>query len=386
MVMIANRHACPNISHRPATSHPQIAPAEYATWIKTHDHIQPNTTKVQRQKSKLSASYRPQLKESSLTPESAGAVKAHRPTSELTDWRPTVSEIDSAENPPKNTCEEDLSRLHTAHIHPNARPALHRPVSAPPLSNPSSIPSTPASLTESAPTAPKIRRSLSERFSSSTQKTVSGIQWLKNIFSARKKIQSNQSIQSNQTENTEVTQKQGKKRGGLAAFFFPLVRKPSVQIEPSSTSCKMPVFTTGSRLATHVEHAIYHLSNRKLNSTNPRRSLHDQVLITNFMFWYRSVNRANVRSKYTNHQAMLYSRRRASAADVPPHHRPCATQPSRRKNDRYKPVPNIQYTKPIAPSPRKIPTRTKLSNDYGDYIINGEEDVLDIYYKNRISR
>jgi hypothetical protein len=42
-----------------------------------------------------------------------------------------------------------------------------------------------------------------------------------------------------------------------------------------------------TRLPIHTERAIYRLSHMKL--TNPRRPLHDQVTISNLMFWYLSV-------------------------------------------------------------------------------------------------
>ncbi|KAI9491647.1 hypothetical protein BDB00DRAFT_930228 [Zychaea mexicana] len=41
------------------------------------------------------------------------------------------------------------------------------------------------------------------------------------------------------------------------------------------------------RLPIHVERAVYRLSHMKL--TNPRRPLHQQVLISEFMFWYLSI-------------------------------------------------------------------------------------------------
>lgn len=41
------------------------------------------------------------------------------------------------------------------------------------------------------------------------------------------------------------------------------------------------------RLPLHIERAIYHLSHVKL--TNPKRPLHHQVMISNFMFWYLSI-------------------------------------------------------------------------------------------------
>ncbi|KAI7907426.1 uncharacterized protein BX663DRAFT_548469 [Cokeromyces recurvatus] len=46
-----------------------------------------------------------------------------------------------------------------------------------------------------------------------------------------------------------------------------------------------------NRLPLHVERAIYRLSHLKL--TNPRRSLYQQVLISNLMFWYLSIQQTD---------------------------------------------------------------------------------------------
>ncbi|CAG8664183.1 1851_t:CDS:1, partial [Scutellospora calospora] len=54
-----------------------------------------------------------------------------------------------------------------------------------------------------------------------------------------------------------------------------------------SVSNKKPKYTNYNRLPIHVERAIYRLSHIKL--ANPRRPLHEQVLISNMMFWYLSL-------------------------------------------------------------------------------------------------
>lgn len=55
----------------------------------------------------------------------------------------------------------------------------------------------------------------------------------------------------------------------------------------TSISNKKPKYTNYNRLPIHVERAIYRLSHMKL--ANPRRPLHEQVLISNMMFWYLSL-------------------------------------------------------------------------------------------------
>ncbi|KAF7723170.1 hypothetical protein EC973_002305 [Apophysomyces ossiformis] len=49
-----------------------------------------------------------------------------------------------------------------------------------------------------------------------------------------------------------------------------------------------PQYINTYRLPIHIERAIYRLSHMKLSS--PRRPLHHQVLISNFMFWYLSID------------------------------------------------------------------------------------------------
>ncbi|RIB21145.1 hypothetical protein C2G38_2079120 [Gigaspora rosea] len=65
----------------------------------------------------------------------------------------------------------------------------------------------------------------------------------------------------------------------------------NVLLSNSSTSShlsnKKPKYTNYNRFPIHVERAVYRLSHIKL--ANPRRPLHEQVLISNMMFWYLSL-------------------------------------------------------------------------------------------------
>lgn len=63
----------------------------------------------------------------------------------------------------------------------------------------------------------------------------------------------------------------------------------AVSLAPKDFQLNNRMFMT--RLPLHVERAIYKLSHIKL--ANPRRPLHEQVLISNQMFWYLSVIAAN---------------------------------------------------------------------------------------------
>ncbi|KAF9924867.1 hypothetical protein FBU30_005240 [Linnemannia zychae] len=61
----------------------------------------------------------------------------------------------------------------------------------------------------------------------------------------------------------------------------------SVSVNGQSTISERPKYSNYNRLPIHIERAIYRLSHVKL--ANPRRPLHEQVLISNMMFWYLGV-------------------------------------------------------------------------------------------------
>lgn len=99
----------------------------------------------------------------------------------------------------------------------------------------------------------------------------------------------------------------GTKKRGLAAFISrslskssssgrkeskktkkdPIPPPPSSTATSSVTTVASRHFIHSYRLPIHVERAIYRLSHMKL--ANPRRPLHQQVVISNFMFWYLSI-------------------------------------------------------------------------------------------------
>lgn len=61
----------------------------------------------------------------------------------------------------------------------------------------------------------------------------------------------------------------------------------SVSMNGQSLTSDRPKYSNYNRLPIHIERAIYRLSHVKL--ANPRRPLHEQVLISNMMFWYLGV-------------------------------------------------------------------------------------------------
>ncbi|KAF8938453.1 hypothetical protein BGZ47_008573 [Haplosporangium gracile] len=61
----------------------------------------------------------------------------------------------------------------------------------------------------------------------------------------------------------------------------------TVSMNGQSLTSDRPKYSNYNRLPIHIERAIYRLSHVKL--ANPRRPLHEQVLISNMMFWYLGV-------------------------------------------------------------------------------------------------
>ncbi|KAF9136413.1 hypothetical protein BGX30_011232 [Mortierella sp. GBA39] len=61
----------------------------------------------------------------------------------------------------------------------------------------------------------------------------------------------------------------------------------SISMNGQSLTSDRPKYSNYNRLPIHIERAIYRLSHVKL--ANPRRPLHEQVLISNMMFWYLGV-------------------------------------------------------------------------------------------------
>ena len=58
---------------------------------------------------------------------------------------------------------------------------------------------------------------------------------------------------------------------------------PTTPIPQQTIPSKKTKYTNYNRLPIHVERAIYRLSHMKL--ANPRRLLHEQILVSNMMFW-----------------------------------------------------------------------------------------------------
>jgi hypothetical protein len=85
-----------------------------------------------------------------------------------------------------------------------------------------------------------------------------------------------------------------------------------------------------TRLPLHVERAIYKLSHIKL--ANPRRPLHEQVLISNQMFWYLSVIAANPPpQQHTEHTQQPLPQQKKKPKRLVKKHRPPPPQQQQKK-------------------------------------------------------
>lgn len=96
------------------------------------------------------------------------------------------------------------------------------------------------------------------------------------------------------TSTTPTTSNPSQKKFGLSSLFSRKPSKEQATPPPPQKTNSMPApkdfqlnRINQNRLPIHLERAIYRLSHMKL--ANPRRPLQEQVLISNFMFWYLSI-------------------------------------------------------------------------------------------------
>lgn len=112
-----------------------------------------------------------------------------------------------------------------------------------------------------------------------------------------------------------------------------------------------------TRLPLHVERAIYKLSHVKL--ANPRRPLHEQVLISNQMFWYLSVIAANGPQPATS---------ASSAYDMSSEEQPQKKAPRKRLVKKQKPrpvsAPQQQPYQPHHQHRQQVPSSKKRTNSH----------------------
>ncbi|ORX59626.1 hypothetical protein DM01DRAFT_1381181 [Hesseltinella vesiculosa] len=108
-----------------------------------------------------------------------------------------------------------------------------------------------------------------------------------------------------------------KQRFGLSSFFSRKSSTAQQKHVPDEVAVPKdfelnPRLYHQNRLPIHMERAIYRLSHMKL--ANPRRPLHEQVIISNFMFWYLGI---------ISQQQQQHSPPSSRGTPSPPrHHRP----------------------------------------------------------------
>ncbi|ORY90367.1 hypothetical protein BCR43DRAFT_499195 [Syncephalastrum racemosum] len=190
--------------------------------------------------------------------------------------------------------------------------ALPAPLSTPPSSptSPVSEPPLPESgrpLTPKRPSFKRFSTQSSSASSASDPKIERKSSWLGGLLGDKKKKRRNSvkvdvdgqhNNKLTRGNSTHSTASKKKKKGGLASLMrtFSLKSSKKDELSPAEPTCHrleqpytmMPrQYIHSYRLPIHVERAVYRLSHMKL--ANPRRPLHQQVVISNFMFWYLSI-------------------------------------------------------------------------------------------------
>ncbi|CEI97850.1 Putative Potential regulator of cell polarity [Rhizopus microsporus] len=101
-----------------------------------------------------------------------------------------------------------------------------------------------------------------------------------------------------QNNNTMATNATNKKKKPSRLEITSSTSSPT-SIRPSATTTTTTTIAYNSnRLPLHVERAIYRLSHMKL--ADPKRPLRQQVLISNLMFWYLSIQQTILVQNYNN--------------------------------------------------------------------------------------
>ncbi|RCI02971.1 hypothetical protein CU098_002311, partial [Rhizopus stolonifer] len=136
---------------------------------------------------------------------------------------------------------------------------------------------------------------------------------------------------------------------GLASLFTRSLSLKNINNTPKKRSSKLALlppplaehtFFNPSRLPLHVERAIYRLSHMKL--ADPRRPLRQQVLISNLMFWYLSIQQT------TDYQEQ---RVETESPPIPDTHQ----KKNKIRFKKPKPNPTVQFNLPVIPSHQTVP-------------------------------
>ncbi|KAI8375891.1 activator of mitotic machinery Cdc14 phosphatase activation C-term-domain-containing protein [Blakeslea trispora] len=258
-----------NVIWVPADKHPQIAPNEFANFLKTHGANIPTkrSSSLRRRGSILSQS-----------------VSMHdTPPSEKK--QAFLKRIQSPSDQPDSPQKKDKSLLRRSALSARGRSRKHKPeekIHRRASSNQDT--SWDTSVGVSLFDQPV---NLSEWIDLGTSlESKRGI--ISRVHDAESQLWSHQTSPKRTFWSSGWFEKK-KTMAGLASFLQrsfstkrenPVKKKRSSRLEPET-------FFHPYRLPLHVERAIYRLSHMKL--ADPRRPLRQQVLISNLMFWYLSI-------------------------------------------------------------------------------------------------
>ncbi|TIB97264.1 hypothetical protein E3Q17_03466 [Wallemia mellicola] len=164
----------------------------------------------------------------------------------------------------------------------------------------------------------------------------SHIGFVGSLFGSKKK--SSSSLKSSKSSISSQSSSKEKKKSKVKAKKDKKNNEEQVQ--------EMPVNNFDHRYPIQIERAIYRLSHLKL--ANPRRSLYEQVLISNFMFWYLSI---------VNHQNQQQVEARQRHDQIEVH-----TQESYPENVEKHDIVNLEASNLLtgSPTPQNSPTHSSI--------------------------
>ncbi|ORZ25646.1 hypothetical protein BCR42DRAFT_400606 [Absidia repens] len=306
-----------------------------------------------------------------LTVLSSNGIQLYDQPTSINEWVDLGNVIET------NSSQQFLHRMHTAETHVFTQQT-----------------STPKTATTSVPTPKKkrdqLRRSVSDRLSWTPSDNRKSPSWIRGLFgkhrvvddaslnsSTKPKPAATLSSFSSQTYSAAIpsssptpsTPSPSISRSSSLNLISYLSRKLSRSSSPSTASkpeklandhsrrryssffvhgknsSKKHQVTTDrtedeQRLPLHMERGIYRLSHMKL--ANPRRPLREQVIISNFMFWYLSI--INTPPQKIQHQQLDHD------TNSTVHHHYTTNNPASLLSSSCTPEPeNIQLEKPTSP-------------------------------------
>lgn len=148
---------------------------------------------------------------------------------------------------------------------------------------------------QQVPATDEKKKSLRQSLTLGRQKSN---KWMSGLFKKNENNNENGSSNNNNKKNglgSLITRSLSLKSSNSSKRKKQHHHRPSASLPPPPPipTTMMTIKQGRERLPLHIERAIYHLSHVKL--TNPKRPLHHQVMISNFMFWYLSLQQQQQR-------------------------------------------------------------------------------------------